>query len=91
MSSRSLHIHIDRLSVEGLRAQDQLTFVRALERQLTEMASGVLPKAFTAGSRSLAGFDAGRLHADATPEQAARQVTSALSATLAGKEPPHHG
>lgn len=91
MNSRALHIHIDRMVVEGLSALGQQRFVRALETQLTKMASDGFPNAFTGGARHIAALDAGRLRAGATPEQAAAQVTTALRAGLAGKGSKRHG
>jgi hypothetical protein len=86
MNSRALHIHINRLSVEGLPACEQRLFMRALEKQLSALASGGLPGAFTGGTHHIAVFDAGRVWSGATAEQAARQVTTGLGKALAGKE-----
>lgn len=91
MNRRTLHLHIDRLLVEGLPAHGEKRFVRALEAQLTKLASDGASAAF-AGSRvrRMAKLDAGQLRAGATPEQAAAQVTSALRTGLAGKGTSRH-
>jgi len=91
MNSRALHIHIDRMVVEGLPLMGQRRFVRALETQLTQMANDGLPNVFTGGARHIPAVDAGRLRAGATPEQAASQVTAALRSGLAGKGTNRHG
>jgi hypothetical protein len=92
MNSRALHIHIQRMVVEGLPAHGQQRFVRALETQLTKMASNGFANAFTgSGARRIATLDAGRLGANATPEQAAGQATAALRNRLAGKGTNRHG
>ena len=92
MNSRALHIHINRMVVEGLPARAQQGFVRALEKQLGQMACDGLPAAFYgATSRRIATLDAGRLGPGATPEEAAAQVTAALRSGIAGKGTNRHG
>ncbi len=90
MSSRSLHIHIGRMVVEGLPAGQQ-RFVRALETQLAKMASDGLPNVFTGGARHIAALDAGLVRTGATPEQVAAKVIAALRMGLAGKGANRHG
>ena len=90
MSSRTVHIHIDRMVVQGLPAHAQQRFVRALEKQLAQMVEAQAPHGFASGgSRRISSFDAGRLPRGASPEQAARQITAALHGQLAGKENRH--
>ncbi len=92
MNSRVLHIHIDRMMVEGLPMHKQQRFVRALETQLSKLASDGLSDALMGvGTRHISSLDAGRLRAGATPEQAAAQVTAALRGGLAGKGGDRHG
>jgi len=91
MNSRALHLHIDRLVVDGLPAQGKQRFVRALEAQLTRLAQDGMPTAFAVGrARRIASLDAGPMRAGATPEQAAAQVTAALRGSLAGKGAGRH-
>ncbi len=86
MNRRTLNLHIDRLVVEGLPAHSEKRFVRALEAQLTKLASQGMPEAFGRGHmRRIASLDAGVMRAGTTPEQAAAQVTAALHSNLAGK------
>lgn len=91
MNSRTLHLHIDRLVVEGVPAHGRQRFVGALESELTKLASDGLAGAL-AGSRKreIASLDAGTLRHGATPEQAAKQVTSALRRGLAGRRTGRH-
>jgi len=90
MKRRTLHLHIDRLVVEGLPARSDKSFARALEAQLAKLASHGLQDAFgRASRRRIASLDAGVMRAGATPEQAAAQVGDALrrglGASAAGK------
>ena len=92
MNSRKVHIHIDRMVIEGLPPHAHQRFVRALETHLTQMVDAQAPRdLFAASSRRIASLDAGRLRAGATPEQAAAQVTAALHGKLAGKGINRHG
>jgi hypothetical protein len=89
MSRRTFHLHIDRLVVNGVPAHSQSRFVRALETQLTKLASEGTHEAF-GHDRRIASLDAGVLRAGATPEQAAAQVSAALRGGLARKGAGHH-
>jgi hypothetical protein len=85
MNRRTLHLHIDRLVVEGLPAHSEKRFVRALEAQLTKLAIHGLQDAFRRGqARRIASIDAGVMRAGTSPEQAATQITAALRSGLAG-------
>ena len=89
--NRALHLHIDRLVVEGIPAQGRQRFLGALESQLTKLASEGLRDALAGGrKRRIAALDAGVLRAGATPEQAAAQVTAALRNGLAGRRAGRH-
>jgi len=91
MNSRVLHLHIDRLVVDGIAAQGKQRFVRALEAQLTRLAQDGLPAALAGGRvRRIGQLDAGPMRAGSTPEQAAAQVTAALRGSLAGKGAGRH-
>jgi hypothetical protein len=90
MSSRTIHLHIDRMVVQGLPPHAQQRFVRAIEKQLAHMVEAQAPQGLAAGgSRRIASLDAGRLPRGASPEQAARQITAALHGQLAGKGARH--
>jgi len=91
MSRRTLHLHINRLVVNGLPAHSERRFVRALEAQLTKLASEGMKEAFGRDQgRRIASLDAGVLRAGTTPEQAAAQVTAALRGGLAGRGAGRH-
>jgi hypothetical protein len=88
MSKRTVHIHIDRLVVEGIDARGQQRFVRALEAQLAEAARGAATVGAFAGNglmRRIGRVDAGEMRAGATPERAAAQVASAVGAAIEGR------
>jgi hypothetical protein len=76
---KSLHLHIDRIVVEGLPESGQRRFMRALEAQLHELADGGIADAFTRNTRKrIQALNAGQLRAGATPEQAAAQVVRSI-------------
>jgi hypothetical protein len=88
MNKRTVHIHIERLVVDGIDGRGQQRFVRALEVQLAEAARG----AATAGAfardsvmRHIGRVDAGEMRAGATPERAAGQVAKAVGTAIEGK------
>jgi hypothetical protein len=93
MNTRTLHLHIDRIVVEGLPASRQHQFVRALEGQLTQMAENGLDTAFTrCEQHRIASLNAGQLRPGATAEQAAAQVVNSLTQSIsAGGEARKHG
>jgi hypothetical protein len=86
MNSKALHIHIDRLVVEGLEPGSQRQFVGALEAQLATHLPQLAEPAFSGGqSHSIPRVNAGEMRAGSTPERAATQITTALrSAITAG-------
>jgi len=87
LTSRRLHLHIDRLVVEGLPAGQQRQFVRALEAQLEAQLPDVASQAFANGNQSqrIPRVQAGPMRAGLTPESAAARVTTALRGAIAGK------
>jgi hypothetical protein len=85
MTTRALHVHIDRIVVEGLPASGQARFTRALEGRLREMAESGLAAGFKGGTRKrIAGLSAGELRPGATAEQAAAQVAGAIGRAVTG-------
>lgn len=93
MSKRVLHLHIDRVVVEGLPASRQQEFVRALRSRLSAMADGGVADALTgSAARKITNLNAGTLHPNATADQAANKVVSAIGRSVAGGgEARHHG
>ncbi len=83
MNSKALHIHIDRLVVEGLPAGSQRQFVAALETQLSTHLPQLAEPAFSRGeSQSFPRVNAGEMRAGSTPERAAAQITTALRGAI---------
>ena len=88
MTKQTVHIHIERLVVDGIDARGQQRFVRALEAQLAESARGAAAGGVSAGDgvmRRIGRVDAGEMRAGATPERAAGQVAKAVGAAIEGK------
>jgi hypothetical protein len=87
MSQRTVHIHIDRLVVDGMDARGQQRFMRALEAQLAEAArQAVAAGAFRADgfTRHIERVDAGEMPAGATPEKSAGHVAKAVGTAIQG-------
>jgi hypothetical protein len=87
---KELHIHIDRLVVDGLPRSQQRQFVRALEAQLETQLPQLASQAFASGrsSQRIARVSAGPMRTGTTPERAAIQVASALRGAISGKGNP---
>jgi hypothetical protein len=88
MSKRIVHIHIERLVVDGIDARGQQRFVRALEAQLAESARGAVAVGVFAGDgvmRRIGRVDAGEMRAGTTPEHAAGQVAKAVGTAIEGR------
>jgi hypothetical protein len=87
MSKRTVHIHIERLVVDGIDARGQQRFVRALEAQLAEVARGAAVAGAFGGNglaRRIGRVDAGEMRAGARPETAAGQVAKAVGTAIEG-------
>jgi hypothetical protein len=82
MSSRVLHLQIDRIVVDGLPASAQHRFIRALRSGLTQMAENGIPPGTSAGKRRISSLDAGRLPRGASAEQAAGRVLRVIQQNL---------
>jgi hypothetical protein len=87
---KSLHLHIDRIVVEGLSQVGQRRFASALEAQLRTMAEsetgeGDLLNQFTRSTRKrIPALSAGQLRPGASPEQAAAQVVRSIRQSIGG-------
>jgi hypothetical protein len=77
---KSVHLHIDRIAVDGLSAVEQRQFARALETKLRAlaMADGIAD----GGDRNLGLVNAGVLRRGTSANQAAAQVVDAIRARL---------
>lgn len=93
VSTRILHLHIDRLVVDGLPASSKASFVRALEGQLTTLAEAHAETVFTQPSHRIDRPLTQVMQPRATAEQAAAQVAGLISHSLSNnaKEGPRHG
>lgn len=85
---KSLHLHIDRIVVEGLSQAGQRRFAGALEAQLRAMTEGEtgegdLLNQFTRSTRKrIPALNAGQLRPGASPEQAAAQVVRSIRQSI---------
>jgi hypothetical protein len=80
----SLHLHIDRIVIDGLPAHEQRRFARVLEAHLDEFARSGIADRFTANTRkAIQSLNAGTLRNGATAEHAAAQVVQSLRQSIA--------
>jgi hypothetical protein len=76
---KSLHLHIDRIVVEGLPEAGARQFRSALEAQLRELAESGIADRFSGNVRKrIQSLDAGQLRPGATPAQAAAQIAKSI-------------
>lgn len=83
---KTVRLHIDRLRVEGLPADEQRKFVQALEERLRNWAAHA-PAEQLSGREvpRIPAVDAGVLRAGTTAAQAASQVVRAVARATAGR------
>jgi hypothetical protein len=86
MNARRVHVHIDRIVVDGLPTSGRKRFLRALEVQLEELAESGLADATSSPRRRIGSLQAGQMRPGAGAEQAAGQVAAALRQRLGGGE-----
>jgi len=83
---REVHLHIDRITVEGLSATEQRRFARVLEAQLHAFAEGGGADAIAGGGdRTIRTLNAGKLAPRASASGAAAQVVKTLRQSLPGR------
>jgi hypothetical protein len=83
---KALHLHIDRIVVEGLSESGQRRFARVLEAQLHALAESGIADHFTRSTRKrVQALEVGQLRPGATPEQAAAQVVRSIRQSVLGK------
>lgn len=79
----SLHLHIDRIVVDGLPEPEQRRFAQVLESHLDQFArNGVATRFATSLRKTIPSLNAGRLRRGATAEQAAALVVHALRQSI---------
>lgn len=83
---KALHLHIDRIVVDGLPASGQRRFARALEAQLQALAESGIADNFTRNTRKrLQALEVSQMRPGATPEQAAAQVVRSIRQSVFSK------
>jgi hypothetical protein len=83
MQTRSLHIHIDRLSLEGKSAAEGRRIVAAMERRLTELANRVATP-LAANNAAIQRMDAGTLAHGASPGAIGGHIATQIYRKLGG-------
>lgn len=80
---RSVHLHIDRIAVEGLGEAEQRRFARTLDEHLHAWAASPAASSIAANAHvKISALDAGMLKPGATARQAATQVVNSLTRRL---------
>jgi len=80
---RSVHLHIDRIVVEGLPETGQRQFSRALEDRLRAWAGSGIADGFASDAwMRIRVLDAGQLRTGATASQAAAQVVRSVARSV---------
>ncbi len=80
---KAVHLHIDRIAVEGLEETEQRKFARTLEEHLEAWAASPAANGMAAnGHVKIPALDAGMLKPGATARQAATQVVNSLARRL---------
>ena len=82
---RTVHLHVDRVMVDGLPAAEQRQFARALEARLRAWAaSGAASQLADGGRVRISALDAGQLKPGATASQAAAQAAHFITRGASG-------
>lgn len=79
----SLHLHIDRIVVDGLSENEQRRFARVLRAHLDKFARSSIADQFASSRRKNIPALPGTLPGGATAEQAAAQVVRSLRRSIA--------
>ena len=86
---KEIHLHIDRITVEGLSAGEQRRFARALETELHALAAEAGVGAIAAGDdRRIRSVNAGVVLPGVSANRAAAQVAKSIRRSLAGQAGP---
>jgi|SRR5580658_4044345 hypothetical protein len=89
---KSIHLHIDRIVVEGLPEATQRHFISALEERLREFAASGIANEFSGRARKrIESLNAGQLQPGATPAQAAMQVVQTIRNNISPKQKSQFG
>jgi hypothetical protein len=83
---KKIHLHIDRITVDGLSATEQRRFARALEAQLLALADEGGAGAIVGGqNRVIRSASPGELAPGASANRAAAQVANSIRQSLTGR------
>lgn len=83
---REIHLHIDRITVDGLSLAEQRGFTRAVEAELRALAEGGGIDATAASpDRAIRTLSAGQLQPGATGTRAAAQVAESVRNAVSGR------
>ncbi len=83
---KSLHLHIDRITVDGLSATEQRRFAEELEAQLRTLAAEGFAHGRTAGpDRAITSVSASQLRPGGSAAQAAAQLTDSIRHSMGGR------
>jgi hypothetical protein len=85
---RSIHIHVERVTLHGYSPSQQARFTDALQTHLTQLAASEDVTWPAAGER-IRHLDAGVMRAGAQPEEAAHRVAARLLAAITNRADDH--
>lgn len=96
MNARILHLHVDRIVVEGLPEAAQHRFTQALKSGLNRIAEEGLPAGMSTSRRRISSVNAGPVPPGCSAERAAGQVVRAIRQSISSTssvhvEAKHHG
>jgi hypothetical protein len=87
---KTLHLHIDRIVVEGLPEKSQRQFESDLKQQLREWALAGIADQFRGNTRQrISSLSAGTLRPGATAAQAAARIVGSMGRGISGKGTSH--
>jgi len=79
---RTVHVHIDRIAVDGLDETAQRQFAHSLQEQLRAWAASGAANGVALNALKIPALDAGMIKPGATAPQAAAQVINAVARRL---------
>lgn len=89
---KTLHLHIDRIVVEGLSPSDQRQFARSLEHELRQLGQSGIAGEFKGNTRRrIQSLQAGILKPGSRAPQAAAQIAAAIRSSLSARDKSNPG
>ena len=83
MQARSLHIHIDRLTLEGKTPREGRSIIAAMERRLTELANRA-PASLLTNNAPIQRMDAGTVAHGASADAIGSHIATQVFRKLGG-------